>query len=155
MNSRSPAAIELTVTLRDERDAKAGAVRIAARGADILGRGGRRLLDPDIDRALELDDDNPARELDGRFHLFRELDDDARVAVLGGDADIALDGLRGCGARRREHEDRGKDGDACARPPRTPSARRMVCTALAFWFAPVGLIVIPTPEGIAGSFNFR
>jgi hypothetical protein len=36
-----------------------------------------------------------------------------------------------------------------------PMRRRMVCTALAFWFAPDRLIVYTCPDVTAGPFNYR
>ncbi len=105
--------------LAGERDAQALAVGIAAGGADIARRAGIELVDVDVDRALEGDDDDAVGDPHLRVDVLGEGEDEPREAVLHDRADLALDRLGAARARKaeREQDERGEQQRARARAP--------------------------------------
>ena len=102
--------------LARERDADRGAVGIAPRGADIVGRAGIEAVDRDRDRLLERHHHDRTGDLDVGRHFLLEAEHQPRIAAVGGDLDLALDrlvGERAAAERRREREQhqRLQDGE--------------------------------------------
>ena len=84
--------------LARERDADAPAVGVAAGGADIAGQARVELVDIDVDRLLEADDDDAVGDPHLELDVLGEGEDEPGEAVLHAGADLALD-RGGLGAR--------------------------------------------------------
>ncbi len=90
-----------------EREADAGAVGIAPRRADVLACGHRYPVNENLDRLLELNDEDPVRQPHVGFGLFGKREDETRVAVRRRDADFGR--YRGGAGRRGVEQQHGGD----------------------------------------------
>ena len=130
-NSRSPAAMEFTVTLRASAKRTRLAVRIAARRANVAASARIDAVDRHVDRALESDGEDVVGDADLRLDFLGRDEDQPGEAVLDDRAHFALDGsaasaggvARANAISKRHSPRQAASGGSPHEPPHPPELR--------------------------------